>query len=306
MTPHNFETIAALLRNGSGLMIGPDKLYLLETRLAPMLRAHRLADLDALAAKLRAGAAALERDVIEAMTTNESSFFRDDRPFTHVRTQSLPRLHATRAPGAKLRIWSAAASTGQEAYSIAMMLAEDRAKYGTREVEIVGTDIAREPLARARLGLYSQFEVQRGLPVQLLLKYFRKEEGNWRIADSIRGMANFREYNLLGDLRALGTLRPRVLPQRADLLRSAHQGARAGGDRAADGAGRTAVSGRRGDGARRHRPLRASGGGSRRLCGRQPARQSGGARRNCRIRGPCRQPSACRSCDPLSDDFTAE
>ncbi len=204
MTPHNFETIAALLRNGSGLMIGPDKLYLLETRLAPMLRAHRLADLDALAAKLRAGAAALERDVIEAMTTNESSFFRDDRPFTHVRTQSLPRLHATRAPGAKLRIWSAAASTGQEAYSIAMMLAEDRAKYGTREVEIVGTDIAREPLARARLGLYSQFEVQRGLPVQLLLKYFRKEEGNWRIADSIRGMANFREYNLLGDLRSLG------------------------------------------------------------------------------------------------------
>jgi chemotaxis protein methyltransferase CheR len=205
MTPHNFETIAALLRNGSGLMIGPDKLYLLETRLAPMLRAQRLADLDALAVKLRGGATALERDVIEAMTTNESSFFRDDRPFTHVRTQALPRLHAKRPPGAKLRIWSAAASTGQEAYSIAMMLAEDRGKFGAREVEIVGTDIAREPLARARLGLYSQFEVQRGLPVQMLLKYFKKEEGNWRIADSIRAMASFREWNLLGDLRALGT-----------------------------------------------------------------------------------------------------
>jgi chemotaxis protein methyltransferase CheR len=205
MTPQNFETIATLLRNGSGLMIGPDKLYLLETRLAPMLRAQRLADLDALAVKLRGGASALERDVIEAMTTNESSFFRDDRPFAHVRTQALPRLHATRPAGAKLRVWSAAASTGQEAYSIAMNLAEDRGKFAPREVEIVGTDIAREPLARARLGLYSQFEVQRGLPVQMLLKYFKKEEGNWRIAESIRAMASFREWNLLGDLRALGT-----------------------------------------------------------------------------------------------------
>jgi chemotaxis protein methyltransferase CheR len=205
MTPRNFEWLAALLRNGSGLVIGPDKLYLLETRLAPMLRANRLADLDALALKLRAGAPALQRDVIEAMTTNESSFFRDDKPFVHARTQALPRLHAARPPGARLRVWSAAASTGQEAYSLAMILAEDRAKFGTREVEIVGTDLAREPLARARQGVYTQFEVQRGLPVQMLLKYFRKDEGNWRIADSIRGMASFREWNLLGDLRPLGT-----------------------------------------------------------------------------------------------------
>lgn len=204
MTPQSFETVAVLLRNGSGLVIGPDKLYLLETRLAPMLRAHRLPDLDALAAKLRGGAPALERDVIEAMTTNESSFFRDDKPFLHVRTQALPRLHATRPPTARLRIWSAAASTGQEAYSLAMILAENRAQFGAREVEIVGTDIAREPLARAREGTYTQFEVQRGLPVQLLLKYFKKDEGNWRLADSIRSMATFREWNLLGDLRPLG------------------------------------------------------------------------------------------------------
>ena len=148
MTPQSFETMATLLRNGSGLVIGPDKLYLLETRLGPMLRTHRLADLDALAARLRAGAPTLEREVIEAMTTNESSFFRDDKPFTHVRTQALPRLHAARAPGTRLRIWSAAASTGQEAYSLAIVLTEMRAQLGGREVEIVGTDIAREPLAR--------------------------------------------------------------------------------------------------------------------------------------------------------------
>jgi chemotaxis protein methyltransferase CheR len=205
MTPQSFQTLATLLRNGSGLVIGPDKLYLLETRLTPLLRTHQIADLDALATKLRTGAPALEREVVEAMTTNESSFFRDDKPFVHFRTQALPRLHATRPPGTKLRIWSAAASTGQEAYSLAMILAESRGTIGSREVEIVGTDIAREPLARAREGLYTQFEVQRGLPVAMLVKHFKKDGSNWRIADSIRAMATFREWNLLGDLRPLGT-----------------------------------------------------------------------------------------------------
>jgi chemotaxis protein methyltransferase CheR len=205
MTPHGFETLATLLRSASGLAIGPDKLYLLETRLAPLLREHGLRDLDALAAKLRAGGAVvLERAVVEAMTTNESSFFRDDKPFTHVRSQSLPKLHAGRPAGAKLRIWSAAASTGQEAYSLAMILAENRAMLGSRAVEIVGTDLAREPLARAREGVYSQFEVQRGLPMQMLVKYFKKDGGNWRISDALRAMVTFKEWNLLGDLRPLG------------------------------------------------------------------------------------------------------
>jgi chemotaxis protein methyltransferase CheR len=205
MTPQSFETFATLLRNGSGLVIGPDKLYLLETRLAPILRTQRIPDLDALAAKLRGVGGALEREVIEAMTTNESSFFRDDKPFAHVRTQALPKLHAARPPGARLRIWSAAASTGQEAYSLAMLLLENRAAFGSREVDILGTDIARDTLARAREGLYTQFEVQRGLPVTMLVKYFKKDGSNWRIADQIRSMASFREYNLLGDLRPLGT-----------------------------------------------------------------------------------------------------
>ena len=204
MTPQGFATLAAVLRAASGLALGPDKQYLLDARLAPVLRKHGLADLDALAARLRGGAPALERELVEVMTTNESSFFRDEKPFAHVRTQSLPRLHAARPPKAKLRIWSAAASTGQEAYSLAIIVAESRALLGAREVEIVGTDIAREPLARAREGSFSQFEVQRGLPMQTLVRYFKKDGANWRIADPIRAMASFREWNLLDDLRPLG------------------------------------------------------------------------------------------------------
>ncbi len=205
MTPQGFAVFAEVLRAGSGLAIGPDKLYLLETRLAPILRAEALRDLDALALLLKGGGRpALTRAVVEAMTTNESSFFRDTTPFTHVRTQALPALHAARPAGAKLRLWSAAASTGQEAYSLAMILHDLRPLLAGREVEIVGTDLAREVLARAREGLYSQFEVQRGLPVAMLLKHFRKEGEMWRLAEALRGMVRFQEANLLGDLRPLG------------------------------------------------------------------------------------------------------
>ena len=200
-----FEHLATLLHTRSGLVIGPDKVYLLETRLQPIMKQHRLADLTALADRTRgAGADALIRQVVEAMTTNESFFFRDDKPFLHFRSQALPRLIAARPPGQGLRIWSAASSSGQEAYSLAMILAECRATLGGRPMEIIGTDIARDQLARAREGLYSQFEVQRGLPMQMLVRYFRKEEGNWRIAEAVRAMVQFREWNLLADLRGLG------------------------------------------------------------------------------------------------------
>ena len=107
-------------------------------------------------------------------------------------------------PGAPLRIWSAASSSGQEAYSLAMILSEMRASLGDRRVEIIGTDIAREQLTRAREGIYSQFEVQRGLPMQMLVKHFRKEANGWRVAEPIRRMVEFREWNLLADLRPLG------------------------------------------------------------------------------------------------------
>lgn len=205
LTEPAFETLAALLKARSGLSIGPDKVYLLETRLAPILRQARLRDLAALAHTLRQpGKEALLRDVVEAMTTNESLFFRDDKPFQHVRSHALPLLEASRPPGAPLRIWSAAASSGQEAYSLAMILADCPGLLQRRRVEIVGTDISREQVARARGGLYSQFEVQRGLPVQLLLRHFKKDETGWRISDPVRAMVNFREWNLLADLRPLG------------------------------------------------------------------------------------------------------
>ncbi|MSP01379.1 MAG: chemotaxis protein CheR [Acetobacteraceae bacterium] len=200
-----FATLAGLLKTRSGLIIGQDKVYLLETRLVSILRREKLPDLNALADRLgRPGVEPLARDVIDAMTTNESFFFRDDKPFQHFRLQALPRLLAARPPGTSSRIWSAAASSGQEAYSLAMILAESKALIGDRKIEIVGTDIAREPLARAKEGQYTQFEVQRGLPVQMLMKYFKKEDPNWRIEAAIRQMAQFREFNLLGDLRPLG------------------------------------------------------------------------------------------------------
>jgi len=201
-----FGLLADLLKSRSGLVIGPDKLYLLETRLGPILRREGMRDLAALAARLGSpGTEKLAQEVVEAMTTNESLFFRDTKPFQHFRAQVLPRLNAARPAGAPLRLWSAAASTGQEAYSLAMILTDCQPLLGQRKVEILGTDIAREPLARAREGLYSQFEVQRGLPVQMLMKHFRKEADSWRLSAALRAAVEFREWNLLADLRPLGT-----------------------------------------------------------------------------------------------------
>jgi chemotaxis protein methyltransferase CheR len=205
LSPSSFETLAGLLKTKSGLVIGMDKLYLLETRLSGLIKREKLPDLNALAERLRRpGSDSLSREVVEAMTTNESFFFRDDKPFLHFRTQALPRMVAARPADSTLRVWSAASSSGQEAYSLAMIVAEATATLGGRKVDIVGTDIARDQLGRAKEGLYSQFEVQRGLPVQMLMRYFRKEDTSWRIADAIRAMAQFREFNLLSDLRALG------------------------------------------------------------------------------------------------------
>ena len=198
-----FQPLADMLKARSGLTLGVDKLYLMETRLAPILKREKLPDLNALASRIRVSAA-LEQDVVEAMTTNESLFFRDGKPFEALRRTILPRLHASKPPGAPLRIWSAASSTGQEAYSIAMVVAELTAVMPGRAVEIVGTDISREAVNRAKLGLYSQFEIQRGLPMQLLVKHFTKEGTQWALKAAIRDAVLFREWNLLSDLRPLG------------------------------------------------------------------------------------------------------
>ncbi len=205
MTPANFDFLAALLKTRSGLVIGRDKDYLLNARLTPIAQTEKLADLDALATRLRQpGAEAIAARVVEAMTTNESLFFRDGRPFEHLRLQAFPKLCAARPPGGTIRVWSAASSSGQEAYSIAMMLADNPALAQGRRIEIIGTDIARDQLSRAREGIYTQFEVQRGLPVQMLVKYFQRVGQNWLLSEKIRNMVQFREWNLLADLSGLG------------------------------------------------------------------------------------------------------
>ena len=153
-----------------------------------MARKHSLAGLSAIAAKLRGGDEGLARDVTEAMTTNETFFFRDRTPFGHFENVMLPEFLKARAGSRRLRIWCAAASTGQEPYSLAMILKEKAALVKDWRVDIVGTDLSAETLTRAKTGLYSQFEVQRGLPIRLLVKHFTKERDQWRLKDDIRAM----------------------------------------------------------------------------------------------------------------------
>jgi len=196
-----FEVIAGLVRARAGIVLGADKAYMLDTRLGGLLREQGLAGLDALAARLRApGAEPLAAAVTEALTTNESFFFRDGKPFEHLR-RLLPRLAAARPPGQRLRVLSAACSTGQEAYSIAMV-AEGLGLLP--RLEVIGTDLSAEVVRRARAGVYSQFEVQRGLPVQMLVKHFRQEGAQWRVAPALQAALRFETANLLTDLRMFG------------------------------------------------------------------------------------------------------
>ena len=191
----------------SGGVLAPDQGYMLETRLAGLLKREALRDLDALAERLRQGRhEALAQEMTELLTTNESSFFRDGRPFEHLRTQ-LPALHRARPPGQPLRIWSAACSTGQEAYSISIVVSELAAQdagFAGRRVEIIGTDLSSAVLERARAGVFTQFEVQRGLPIRTLMQRFTQEETRWRIKPELAARCRFEKLNLLGDLRGLG------------------------------------------------------------------------------------------------------
>jgi chemotaxis protein methyltransferase CheR len=205
MTPADFQFLAKFLKDRSGLALAEDKGYLLESRLVPVARAHGLKSVDDIAAEVRAGRnQRLMAAVVEAMTTNESFFFRDIKPFDQFKTIVMPRLLARRAATKQLRIWSAACSTGQEPYTLAMLLTEAAAQLQGWRIEIVATDIAPGVLAKARAGLYSQFEVQRGLPVQMLLKHFSQKAEGWEIAPQLRAMINFREFNLLTDMKPFG------------------------------------------------------------------------------------------------------
>ncbi|QEX18300.1 chemotaxis protein CheR [Hypericibacter terrae] len=205
MNRDDFDMICRLLRQRSGLVLSPDKAYLMESRLLPVARKWKLAGFEDLVKSLRSKPdEALIRDVVEAMTTNESFFFRDIKPFDQFKELVLPAMLKNRTGQRRLRIWSAACSSGQEPYSLAMILSEMAAQLAGWTIEIVATDLSSEILARAKEGVYSQFEVQRGLPVTLLVKYFAQSGDRWQISPKIRSMVDYREFNLLTDPTVLG------------------------------------------------------------------------------------------------------
>jgi chemotaxis protein methyltransferase CheR len=201
----DFDALRSFLNRSSGLALDADKAYLAESRLAPLIEREGLADLGELMRRIHAGTSPqLNQDVIDAMMTNETLFFRDRVPFDNFRKIILPQLLEARRNVRRIRIWCCACSSGQEPYSLAMILDEEAQKLAGWHVEILATDLSHGTLASAREGLYSQFEVQRGLPISLLLRYFRREGDRWRINEHLRSRIRFEELNLLSDFHDLG------------------------------------------------------------------------------------------------------
>src|SRR5436190_4610309 len=199
----DYEFLRKLLKERSGLDLSSDKQYLVESRLTPLARRVGLSGIAELVAKIKSGGEALTLEVVEAMTTNETFFFRDKIPFDHLRQTVLPELVQARANRRSLRVWCAASSTGQEPYSIAMCVKEFAGLAGWR-VEILATDLSQEVLEKSKAGIYSQFEVQRGLPIQMLVKYFTQVGELWQLNADIRAMVQHRQLNLLQDFSHLG------------------------------------------------------------------------------------------------------
>jgi chemotaxis protein methyltransferase CheR len=204
MTPADFAYIQDLLKREAGISLGQDKMYLVESRLAPVLRQWRFENMSDLIGRCMQKDAKLITTVIDAMTTNETLFFRDLKPFDALREAVLPDLIKKREATRKLRIWSAACSTGQEPYSIALILHNYFGGLEGWNVEILGTDLSTEAITRAKDATYNQFEVQRGLPIQLLLKYFEQHGENWTLRDGIRKKVRFEAANLMKDSLSFG------------------------------------------------------------------------------------------------------
>jgi chemotaxis protein methyltransferase CheR len=206
MQSADFEYLSSLLKKRSGLALTADKQYLIESRLVPIARQLGLTDLSQLCARLKSKPdEALLTEVTEAMTTNESSFFRDMKPYEALRQKIFPMMMEKQADTKQMRIWSAACSTGQEPYTVSICIKEDAAKMLDWKFEIIATDLAKKVVDKAKGGIYSQFEVQRGLPIQILLKYFTQlPDTSWQAKEVLRGMVNFRLQNLLDEYTILG------------------------------------------------------------------------------------------------------
>ncbi len=199
ITPDEYVFLADLLKKHSGLALGPGKEYLIESRLPPVAVTYGHADVTTLIAALRKGAPqAVVKNVCDAMTTNETLFFRDNKPFVALEKEILPATaRRAREQGRPVRIWCAASSTGQEPYSIAMIVAQTEHLLGGAKIEIVATDFSAAALARAKAGVYNQFEVQRGLPVTMLMKYFTPVQEGFELKPEIRNRVSYQEINLL-------------------------------------------------------------------------------------------------------------
>jgi chemotaxis protein methyltransferase CheR len=197
VTPLDYEFLRRLLKERSGLDLSAEKQYLVESRLIPLARRAGLPGIAELVQKIKAGSEALTSDVVEAMTTNETFFFRDKIPFDHFRESIMPDILRARAGRKSVRIWCAAGSTGQEPYSLAMCLKEMGAVLNGWRIEILATDLSQEVLEKSKAGLYTQFEVQRGLPIAMLVKYFKQTAEMWQINADIRAMVQHRQLNLL-------------------------------------------------------------------------------------------------------------
>ena len=204
MTPPDYEYLRKLLKDHSGLDLSVDKQYLIESRLLPLARKAGVAGITELVQKMKGGSSSLITQVVEAMTTNETFFFRDKVPFDHFRDSIMAEMLQARAGRKSLRIWCAAGSTGQEPYSLAMCLKEMSGAMSGWRIEIIATDLSQEVLEKSKAGIYSQFEVQRGLPIQLLVKYFKQTGEFWQINADLRAMVQHRQLNLLHDFSQLG------------------------------------------------------------------------------------------------------
>lgn len=204
MNTTDFAYLSNFIHESAGVVLTKEKAYLIDSRLKPLVKDFGLSSLGDLVSRLKAGVPAVQRAVMDALTTNETSFFRDLKPFELFRHVVLPYLLQTRAAQRRFRIWSAACSTGQEPYSLAMILTEEQTKLRDWSWEIVATDVSSEALAKAKAGIYSQFEVQRGLPATMLVRYFTKDGDGWRIKDPLRSRIDFCPFNLLNDPTPLG------------------------------------------------------------------------------------------------------
>jgi chemotaxis protein methyltransferase CheR len=201
----DLDYMSALVYQRIGIVLGRQKDYLLDTRLAPVARQFNCISVAQLVHQIRLGDRVAEEAAVEAMTTNETLFFRDRLPFEQLERTILPALTAARPAGSEIRIWSAACSCGQEPYSIAMLLDSKPQWQARHRFSIFATDVSRQMVEKAKAGLYSQFEVQRGLSDRNLDRYFKQDGPVWRIDRSIAAMVQFQRFNMLEDFTRFGT-----------------------------------------------------------------------------------------------------